>query len=273
MGILDELRGQAESIKNSSETERERQERLLHYYRDEINPKMLEIYRFLHELVTHLNFVKPDVRATYSLPAIGSFSDFKQGDYRLVADSDTEMKDIKFHFCCERPGEFHCFLENRSEVERVEEFLSKNHVQFYCKKERDDRYNVVSGDFRVKSTVPVLFRIMADIAESRIQVAITNFDSFGVRKLILTPSQIDEAFLDRFASYIIRRESEFLQTKLSEQDMQKIRERMLQEKAEQEETWREIQKAEEAELFEQSKNKKRLLNGFGFLKDKNSVKN
>ena len=273
MGILDELREQAESIKISSETEKERQERLQQYYMDEINPKLLGMYRFLHELVTHLNFVKPDVRATYNLPVVGEHADFKQGDYRLVADSDTQMKDIKFHFCCERPGEFNFFLENKSEVERAEEFLSKHHIQYYCKKERDQRYNVVSGDFRVKSVVPVLFRITADIVESNILMVITNFEGFGVRKLILKPHQIDEAFLDRLGSYIVRREADFMQTKLSEEDMQKLRERMIKEKAEQEEIWKQIQVAEEEELLEQEKSKKGLLNGLLSSIGKNVVKN
>ena len=260
MGILDELRDQAESIKTSSETEKERQERLYKYYLDELNPSLIKFYQFLHEFSTHLNFIKLEVNATYELPVVGTFSDFKQGDYRLVADSDTEMKDVKFQFCCERENEFQFLLENPRDVERVEEFFKKNHIHFYCKKERDDRYNVVSGDFRVKSTIPILVRLAADIENSCINVAITNFDGFGVRKVSLKPQQITEALLDRFGNYIVRRESDFLQTRLSDDDMRKIRERMLKEKQEQEQELRDLARAEEEETKQQEKARRGLLN-------------
>ena len=260
MGILDELRDQAESIKTSSETEKERQERLYKYYLDELNPKLIKFYQFLHEFSTHLNFVKLEVNATYELPVVGAFSDFKQGDYRLVADSDTEMKDVKFQFCCEREGEFQFLLENPRDVERVEDFFKKNHIHFYCKKERDDRYNVISGDFRVKSTIPILVRLAADIENSCINIAITNFDGFGVRKVSLKPEQITDALLDRFGSYIVRRDSDFLQTKLSAEDMRKIRDRMLQEQRELEQELRESLLAEEEEAYEQEKTRRGLLN-------------
>jgi hypothetical protein len=271
MGILDELREQAENVKTSSETEKERCERLHQKYLQEINPKLQLFYRFLHELVSHLNYINLDLYATYDFPVVGAHADFKQGQYRIVADSDTEMKDIKFQFVCERPGEFSFFIDNRSEVERVEDFLSKHHIQFYAKKEKDQRYNVISGDFRVKGVVPILIRMSADIEESKIIMTLTNFDGFGVRRLLLNPEQITESLLDRFGSYILRREAEFLQTKLSEQDIQKIRETMLREKAEQEEELKQLAFAEEAARMRSEKApKKGLLNGL-FSKDKNTL--
>ena len=275
MGILDELREQAESVKTSSETERERRERLHRKYVEDINPKLLQFYRFLHELVNHLNYIKLDVLASYDLPVVGKYDDYKQGSYRIVADSDTEMKDIKFQFVCERKGEFNFFIDNCAEVERVEDFFSKNHIQFYCKKERDERYNVVSGDFKVKGVVPILIRMMADIEESRIVMTITNFDDLGTRKLILKPEQINEELLDRFGNYILRREPTFLQTKLSEEDVKRIRERMQREKAEQDEELRQAASAEEELLSQQNDkiSKKSILNSLFSLKDKSAIKN
>ncbi len=261
MGILDELRDKAEGVKMSSETEKERQERLYQKYLREINPKLKQFYNFLHELVSHLKVVNLELYAKYELPVVGEFNDFKQGQYKIVADSDTEMKDIMFTFCCEREQEFSFFLDSRVEVERVEEFFFKNHIKFYCKKEKDQRYNVISGDFRVKPVIPVLIRISADLEQSNIAMTITNFDGFGVRKLVLKPEQITEEFLDKFGRYIVRRESDFLTTKLSEDEKQKIRDRMLKEKLAQEEELKRLAEAEEAaaQLAREKSAKKSVL--------------
>jgi len=260
MGILDELRGKAEDIKTSSETEKERLERLHQKYLNDINPKLIQFYNYLHELVTHLNVVNLELYTTYKLPIVGELSDYKQGQYKIVADSDTEMKDIKLQFCCEGRKEITFFLDTRSEVERVEEFLSKNHIKFYCKKEKDQRYNVTSGDFRISPIVPVLFRMTADIDASNIVMSITNFDGLGVRKLVLRPEQITEEFLDAFGSYIIRRESDFLKTKISDLDKQKIRDRIHEEKIVQEQELKRLAEAEAmAELDKRKHDKKGMF--------------
>lgn len=267
MGILDELREQAENKKSSTETENERKARLYKKYLTDINPKLQQFYNYLHELIAHLNYINMEIKASYDLPVVGISPDFKQGGYRLVADSDEEMKDIKFQFVCQREGEFCFSLDNRAEVERIEDFLLKNHIQFYCKKEKDQRYNVISGEFKVKPAIPVLIRLTADLAESRIVMTIVNFDMLGCRKLILTPEQINEDFLDRFGNYVLRRTAELVQTKLSEEEMRRIRDQMLLQQREQEEELRQLALAEEARLAEERAAKKGLLTGL-FAKDK-----
>ncbi|TPW18351.1 MAG: hypothetical protein FD130_302 [Halothiobacillaceae bacterium] len=230
MGLLDELRDQAETLKSSSEYEKERQERLLTYYKNEINPRMMETYRFLHELVTHLNYVKPEITTSYTLPVVGNLGQFKQGDYKIVADSDTEMKEIKLQFSCDRAGGDITFrVKNKLEMEKAEEHLLKHYVRYYCKKERDERYNVTLAEFTVNPSIPVMVRFVAEIEESTISLQIVNHEGLDFRKVILTPDKITTGFLEQFGNYLLRREADFLRTELSEEERRRIRLRMIEE--------------------------------------------
>ena len=57
MGILDDLKSQAEAQKASEEQEKHRQANLLKYYEKNLHPKMMQLYSFLNEFIEHLNYI------------------------------------------------------------------------------------------------------------------------------------------------------------------------------------------------------------------------
>ena len=67
MGLLDELKKQSDVLKAKEQQEKERQQKLNQYYQDEIHPGMLNIYKYLNQMIEHLNYIKDDTTAMIPL--------------------------------------------------------------------------------------------------------------------------------------------------------------------------------------------------------------
>ncbi len=257
MSLLDELRHHADELKSEDEKEQERQERLQRFYKTEINPTLIKMYRYLHELVAHLNYIKPDIKVDYEFPLLGCIKEFSQGDYGIGADSDKEMKEIKFHFACSRNGVMRFHVVNNSEIQKLNDYFLKVGLQYHCKKEQDEKYNVTGAHYTVKAQVPIMFHITADIEASSINLHISNFEKLGLRKSIIKPDQITDDFLDRLGKYILREEEDFLQTKLSDEERSKIREKLLKQQQALDEELQLVEQQDDEE--DAHHNKKQLL--------------
>lgn len=261
MGLLDDLRKQADVLKTEAEEEQERQQRLRNVYLAEINPKLIQIYRYLKEVVDHLNYINPDVLISYQLPVCGQIAGFRQTDYRIAADSSEEMHEIHFQFTCQREKRLHLRLENSHEIEKLSDYLAERRIQFHCKKEKDDNFLVTAAYFSISNRIPVLFKITANVEDSTIEFSISNFNELGGRKITLVGSQINDDLLDSLGRYILREEDSFPPLNISEEEVGAIRQKVMQEKKRLQE---ELRLAEEREREERSKmtKEKRLLKLF-----------
>ncbi len=230
MGLLDDLRQQAEDRKTDAEKEQERQQRLRRIYEQEINPKLLKTYRFLRELTDHLNYLKPEINVSYELPVYGIIDGYKQGDYNVTANSDKEMTEIKFRFTCAREKNIQFRNDKKADIDKINDYLLSKNIKFHCKKEKNDKQVITAADFNINGTVNILFQFKANIKNSTIDLAMSNIDDFGLRTTTLKPSSINDDFLDRLGKYILRKEHDFFSLKISEEEKQIIRKKLQAEK-------------------------------------------
>ncbi|NCF11295.1 MAG: hypothetical protein GWP66_11555, partial [Gammaproteobacteria bacterium] len=77
MGILDDLKKEAESKKAQEDQEELVKEERERFMQEVLDPAMRGLFNFSHDLAKHLNYIKPDITVQFRLPGVRNVQDFK----------------------------------------------------------------------------------------------------------------------------------------------------------------------------------------------------
>ena len=247
MGLLDDLRKQSENLKTKEQLDKERQEKLQVHYLEVLQPKMIEIYKYLNELADHLNFINSDIQVPYQLNAEGLKVELKQQNYKIQVDSTNNTKLINFRLECSKPKDLEFVAGDKQSVDKNIEYLQRYNLQFQCKRNKDENLNVINGQFTVKCVVPVVFVFQGNVENSSIDLICTNFDTLGSLKHSFKAHHFDEKFFDELGRFIIRENPEFLKLNISDDALEQIRAQIAAEHRQREE---ELKRAEDLKALE-----------------------
>jgi hypothetical protein len=256
MGVLDELKQKSAEQQARETARREEQTRRETFYRDELKPRLEQLFGFLHEFGEQLNYVRPDVRASYRLPEDFRLDALSQGDYNLNCDSRDNMTEIAFRLFCKDEGKLLIELTEKDRFNSMKEFLHRNRLTYRTHEFKDERHNVIGGQITLERKVPVIFKFDADIENSCIVLWIRNFASLGLQKFILFPNQINDEFLDGLGRFIMRETDSFVRLELPEEQRLRIQANIERERQAKEE---EIRKAEAARLRQEQEEEQNKL--------------
>jgi len=226
MGLLDDLRQQADSIRDSEASQKAQQEKLDAWSKAEVRPKLTQIYSYLNELIGHLEVVQPDTPVAYPLKGYGTLEKLRQVNYKLTTDSRDDMGRVSLAFACIGKGDVNFNVEGKPQVERLREFLNSCKMPFTSREYRDDRHNLVSALFNVEAKVPVLFNF--ELADDKVTINLTirNFEGLGSHLYRLQPEMINEQLLDQMGRYLLRADNHFVRLDITDEDRDKLRERL-----------------------------------------------
>jgi hypothetical protein len=228
MGILDQLRDEA-NVKQESEFQELNTQQLLEAaYQENILPRMQKTFTFFKEVVEHLAYLEQAIKiADYSqrFPEIGALT---QEDYQIntdgyggFADFDN-IKQINVNFVCAGQGSFSYRLEGRNRIESEVSFLHSKNVPFDWN-QFVDKNGVEAAQFTITRKIPVRFRFEADIENSKIKLLINNHEDFSVYNKLFEPDEINEALLDEVIRFMLRKDSDFIRLDINNQDKQRIK--------------------------------------------------
>ncbi len=230
MGILDDLKREAEQARRAKEGEEALRAERERTYRDEIRPRMKKIHQYLIEVVEQLQLINRQVKASYSIPCIGMMGDLTQENYRVFIDSAENPKELIIQFdCCakdERKYEISAALS-----EEFRQFLIEQQVRFSEWPVRDGEGEITSVIFKGKLQVRVALVIKADFDQSRICATTINYDGLSVRDYTFDYAKIDDAWLDQLGHYLLRKEAHWDSLYISDEDRKRIHQRAREEQA------------------------------------------
>lgn len=259
MGVLDDLRKQADGVKEQQLAEQQRREALDEAYRERILPRLEAAYTYLSELVQHLNVVRPDVRAGYELAGFGRLDGLRQGDYAVRADSRQNMREVALELLCRGDGPVEFEVRGKDNIERQVEQLRATGLAWTERQTRDDSHDLTHCRFIVQTAVPASFTFRADIEASAIDLLLRNFEHFGTRRIQLLPDQVSEQFLDGLGLFLLREDSAFFTQDISSQAREELQARISNEHAEREQELRLAEQRQRAERLAQQDKHARLL--------------
>ncbi len=232
MGVLDQLRKQADQKKSSEQQQINQQQQIEFIYKNQILPKMKEIFKYLQELVEHLNYLEVPVQVEdYSsrFPKLGTLS---QKDYKISTDGYGGFADIEkiMHinvtFFCVGSGEFQYVVVGRTVIEQEIAFLHAKMLSVKTQKMPRVNTNEETAQFSLKRRIPVRLRFEVDMDNSRINVIINNHNNFSNYTESWRAEDIDDAFLDVVARYFLRKDTELIKSEISDEYREVLRKKL-----------------------------------------------
>lgn len=230
MGILDDLRHEADNARLEKEREAARQAELELAYRDGVRPAMMRIHRYLLELIEQLQQVKWTVKTQFDFPGIGRVHGLEQKGYNISIDSQTHPKTIVLRFECVSPDDKKYTVSPKSAGDEACQFLATQKVVFSDWAIRDANRQIVGMVIQSRLRVWASLVFEADIENSGIRVTSYHFEGAAVKSFLAVHAHIDEEWLDQLGHYILRKNVSFGKLDISNAERERIRWRLAEER-------------------------------------------
>ncbi|UCD30834.1 MAG: hypothetical protein JSV38_08365 [Desulfobacterales bacterium] len=230
MGLLDELKNQAEEEKATEEEMASRQAEGEQFYEEELQPRLLKTFEFFNQLTQHLAALKTETIVDYPLLPGGGTVALRQGGYKVLIDSSKAPKKIDFMLECtfDKPVEFE--IESGMAVQGQIDLYERYGMCYQREEKKGPGGQIVSAKFVLDGSLPLKATIEADVDAGDIKLTIRNFSQPGYIKYPLKVDQFNDAFLDQLGGFIIRKEASlFGSQELSEEAKQKLRQKIIEE--------------------------------------------
>ncbi len=225
MSVLDELKKEAEKLQNEKESEKEKSARLEKLYEAKFRTKMVGVARYLHQLVNQVKAAKLEAPVDYVVPEIGPVQ-LKQKAYVISADSMEKPRRIGLQVDCvaDKLGEWE--ISPIDKANKVAAFFDEKGVQYSEWSVRNAARKVTGRTFQTQLKVRVWFIVEADVKHERLRVKVVNYDFEGERNIFFKPGEIDKEWLNKFAKFILRKDTEFGSLQIDDMDVSLIKTQM-----------------------------------------------
>lgn len=223
MGLLDDLKQEAEQLKAKDDEVPESPQADSDRVRRTLEAKMKALYKYFSEFNEHLNVVSPDVSGDYLLEGLGTLTNLQQGDYKLATDDPNSIQKFTFHWSCSRQGRQEFKVGNPILAEKYRETLWNLNLRF----NKRDLQNGAGAVFVVDAYVPVSFEFEIDPAKNAICLKLKNLGALGIVSHSYAPDKVNAELMDELAKCVLRRPNRFDELngeKMSDTLRQRIRE-------------------------------------------------
>lgn len=222
MGLLDDLKREADQARLAKQSAEAKQAELERIYRSNIAPRLIDIHRYLVEILNHLEEAKWIVTVEFDIPGLGRTDNFRQGEHRIFIDSHETPRKVTLQCVRAVPHE-QKFSVALDKVDELRQFLVANQVVFSDWPLRDGLGQIISTTVQAKLKIRAWLSFEADIDSSRIKVVSHNFESLDQREYFFGYSAIDENWLDDLGHYLLRKRKFLGRQEMSDEARERLR--------------------------------------------------
>jgi hypothetical protein len=209
MGLLDDLKKQADLVKTQQIQQQSLQGDKLKLVED----KMKQTFQYVHELLKQLGIVKPTSPLVYSIPGVTDFRNLVFGesfiDYRKKKINDKEYFDtVHFFIKWAGPDTYTTEKDMPPAMQRIREALWLSKVKFIEEEKKNAKGFVVGAKFIVPASVLTDVIFKADHEQGKLHFQTTHMFGLGVEYISVPAAEITESMLDDLAKALIGQQSE-----------------------------------------------------------------
>lgn len=205
MGLLDDLKKQAELVK----TQQTSQQSLLEENLKRVEEKMRQAFQYLNDLLKQLAVLKPVNPGVYSLPGIGDLKNlgFAESfiDYRRKRINDRDYFDSISFFL--RWGSGDAFVVERdmpAAAQKVRDALFGYRMKFEEEEVKGQRGTATKWRFTARPSVVTDVTIQAEHDQGGLVITAKNLERMGIIDTFLVPAaEMNEALLEEFAKTLL----------------------------------------------------------------------
>jgi hypothetical protein len=211
MGLLDELKKQAETLKD--EQKRSTGESLV-LNTKLTEAKMQQTFQFLSELTKQLNVLRPESPRGFDVETAGRFENLVLDDffldYRKKKIGDKDYYDhiiLRFKHGSDQVMEVK--RDSQQLIDRLRDFLLSANIKFEMSEKKNDRGYVLFAMFKIPYVVrsEVMIHARNDIAQ--LTFKIKNVERINSFELQFPAGEVNESMLDEFARYLVGKTNKF----------------------------------------------------------------
>jgi hypothetical protein len=214
VGILDELRKEAENNKQTTGGDAKLAQRREQTYQQILLPVMKRMLNSIQELLEYLQTLDPVAVDSYSVnrPEIGKLL---QGDYRLNTDGMSgfeelnKLRQINLSFRLKGAGFYKYTIMGKLAAETELQFLHQRKVKVETKSEAGPN-GVLSTTFTVERDIPVSMSFVVDYENSSIKFTEHNQENFSSSAQSFGLGDLSKDWIDQFLRFLLRKDNDFV---------------------------------------------------------------
>jgi len=228
MGILDELRDETERKKIVDHNQTISNDNIASIYKNEILPKMQDIFHFFKEIVNHLQYLQNPIEVIDYSEKYPMLGQLVQRNYKLSTDKHggmvhfDKLKEIHLRYFYVGEGIMDYTVKNQADVEQQIQFLTAKKVPFEWSRQHNS-IEKSSAIFQIERKIPVKINFTVDYDNSLINLDILNHHNFSYIKKSYKASEITEVFLDQLVKFLLRKKNNFIKEEMNEQEREILR--------------------------------------------------
>jgi len=209
MGLLDDLKQQAESQRQQEQSSQE--QKLQNY--QALHNALLAASHYFSELAGSLNTIKPQVLRTFFIEASSKLENLNQveyavRDYRTTVENADYLNEVLLRFRCVGQG-LVLRKESQAMVKLLREHLWSHNLRFECNETKNDRGMVESAVFTVNGEVPATVSITGNRDNGMIRLRMKNVEKLGELDYQYEISEFTQEVLEEFAKLLLGKPNKF----------------------------------------------------------------
>jgi len=204
MGLLDDLKKQAELAKTQQMSAQSLQEQTV----KAVEAKMKLTFQYLHDLLKQLAILKPVNPLNFSIPSVTELKNLQYLDSfidnRKKRINDVEVVDfISFYIKWGSTNKITLEKDMPAPAQKIREGLNQYGVKFSEEEMRSPRGTVAGWRFAVDQAINTDVKIRADHENPRMLIGARNLTRLGSDEFVVPIIDVDEAWLEEFAKMLL----------------------------------------------------------------------
>lgn len=214
MGLLDELKQQAESLRQKQQVKRQLTQEEADQNLQFMHARFKDALHYWKELFDSLNVVKPVITRYYYLEGATKLENLLQCDYKaddrhLTVDQKDYTNTIVLRYHCVADRKITIEKQMAPVVQRTRDYLWMHNLIFDLKETHNERGYVERGVFTVSCQVPVLITIAAEIENLRVKITAKNLEKLGESVYVYDFDEFGKELQEELAKVILDKPNTF----------------------------------------------------------------
>ena len=209
MGLLDDLKKEAETLKNQEAVKSQS----IKANAAAVDRALRKTFQYMNELFRQLNVVKPPCEHVYDFLTVGKIDGLTQSDYRIEfrtaqREGSEHYENVTINFKRSKPEQL-TIKREAEQIERFRDLLWQNNMRFTSEPFKNERRVTTHEIFKINCEVLCAADVLGDYDGGTIRFKLKNVEDFGPTVYTLEPDSVDDKTLEELAKLFIGKESNF----------------------------------------------------------------
>lgn len=259
MGLLEELRQQAESQRGSGQDPEAERERLALLFREHTDPGMSALREFLRNLAEQLKALGRTIETRYEIPGYGEIVGRVAPEFDIRWTAQGNSRELVLNAVCQIDTE-RCpprEIEGTAKLRTVAALFQKHQLSALSSVRKDPAGTPVAGVFRPRGKLPFTATFVASADTPTVRAVFRNVDSLGEVGRNLPPEQLGDGLFDQIGRFLLREQNTLMREELPEAYREQLRKKVEQDQRKR--RWEEMVLAQQQREAERAAQEQRGL--------------